>query len=340
MFIVHARRRQALSSYFSMQSIRALEPRITDLVQQMNRRLHEASSAGNAINTNHLFSAFAMDVIAEYSLSKAGTTGSLSRPDLGQWWYDLTRQQVPMNAFFRHFPLVIRTMMMLSDWLAMDANPGIENFIWWRNKLMSQVKTVLERDDGVSNEKERTLTHELANSDLPPAEKPPSRLVAEANLLLGAGAETTASTIARTCYHTLANPAVLKQLQKELVVALPVTDAIPSLPELSQLPYLNTVIEECLSISLPILARSPRLFQNHTLQYKEWAMPPGLGLIVFEVHFFPISSSIVPVLVQQTDRLAYVSYSVFFALTTPNIFPEPESFKTSRWLASEGSARS
>lgn len=282
---MHARRRAALSSYFSMQSIRTLEPRITDLVQQMNQRLHDAVAAGTVVHTNHLFSAFAMDVIAEYSLGKIGTTGSLSKPDLGRWWYDLTREQVAVNTFFRHFPLVMRTMMLLPDSLAVKATPAIENFIRWRNSMLSQVKAVLAGDETF---KETTVIHELANSSLPPSDKSPLRLAAEANLLLGAGAETTASTIARTVYHILANPEVHKRLQEELTVAMPVADAIPSLSKLSQLPYLNAVIEEGLRVSLPVLSRSPRVFQDHAVQYKEWVIPPGVSLIVSQIQLFRI----------------------------------------------------
>jgi cytochrome P450 len=270
-----------------MQSIRTLEPRITDLVQHMSRRLHEAHVSGSVMHLNYLFTALSMDVIAEYCLGKAGTTNSISMPEMGRWWYDLTRIQVPMNAFFRHFPLLMRVMLLLPDWLAVKMSPDLQGFIWWRNSLTSQVKAVLEGND-VS--KETTVIQELASSALPASEKTVDRLVGETNLLLGAGAETTASTIARTSYHILANPSVLKRLQEELMVAIPNANVIPPLAELSHLPYLNAVIEEGLRIALPVLSRSPRVFQDHALQYKEWTIPPGVS----SIRWHPVQTALPP----------------------------------------------
>jgi len=252
----------------------------------MNQHLRDAVAAGTVIHANHLFTAFAMDVIAEYSLGEEGTTGSLKRPNFGKWWYDLTQKQVQMNAFFRHFPLVARAMISLPDALAVKAMPALENFIWWQANLRAQVKAVLETNEKGNVPSTPTVIHALAASKLPPSDKTVVRLAAEANLLLGAGAETTAATISRTTYHILANPDVLKRLQEELVAAMPVAHEMPSLSKLNQLPYLNAVIEEGLRTALPVLSRSPRVFQNHALKYKDWVIPPGVSLTILQCSLF------------------------------------------------------
>ena len=121
-----------------------------------------------------------------------------------------------------------------------------------------------------------TVFHELKNSNLPPQEKSELRLKDEANMVVGAGGETTAQTLARTFYHLLDSPLVLKKLREELNQALPDPKAMPTLTTLQSLPYLNAVVEEGVRISFPVPARSPRVFQDHTLHYGEWTIESGV----------------------------------------------------------------
>lgn len=64
---VHAKRRSALNSYFSMQSIRELEPRIVSVVQAMVNRLDQECRTGSVANIYYVFAAFAMDIVSEYA---------------------------------------------------------------------------------------------------------------------------------------------------------------------------------------------------------------------------------------------------------------------------------
>ena len=85
---------------------------------------------------------------------------------------------------------------------------------------------------------ERTIFHEILQADIPDSEKETRRLVEEAMVLLIAGTETTAQTLAALTYHLLANPPILKRLKKELQAALPDVNEVPSAAKLDRLPYL------------------------------------------------------------------------------------------------------
>ena len=85
---------------------------------------------------------------------------------------------------------------------------------------------------------QRTIFEELRDSDLPPEEKSISRLTAEALTLIGAGSETTATTLATLTFYLLSTPRVLQKLTAELDTAIPDVRSPPQLRELEQLPYL------------------------------------------------------------------------------------------------------
>jgi cytochrome P450 len=90
----------------------------------------------------------------------------------------------------------------------------------------------------VASESLPTLFHTLLHADVPPEEKGEERLTHEIYTVVGAGTETTSTTLALVTYHLLANPAILAKLRTELREASTrKTDSIP-LRQLEQLPYL------------------------------------------------------------------------------------------------------
>lgn len=85
---------------------------------------------------------------------------------------------------------------------------------------------------------DKTIIHELLESDLPPEEKLHSRLWQEAQVVIGAGADTTATALTVTHFHVLDNPHVLKVLRAELKTAMPDKFAPAKLSIVEHLPYL------------------------------------------------------------------------------------------------------
>lgn len=83
-----------------------------------------------------------------------------------------------------------------------------------------------------------TLFNAIENSSLPPEEKTISRLANEAFVVIVAGGETTARSLAFALYHINANPEVLQHLLNELTIAMPRSSDQPSIKTLQQLPYL------------------------------------------------------------------------------------------------------
>ncbi|EXJ64851.1 hypothetical protein A1O7_01190 [Cladophialophora yegresii CBS 114405] len=304
---LHARRRNALSPYFSMQSIRALEPRITDVVAIMLDRIQEAYQDGRTINLYHLFTAFAMDIVSEYALGKDLSMHFMTHPDFGKQWAELT-VAIRINNFGRHFKGIMAVLVSVPEFIMVKLNPRIGGFIDFHNILRKKVQQVLdEQGSEKSKDEPTTLFRELIKSDLPAEEKTLRRLTDEASMVLGAGGETTAQALVRTFYHLLENPHVVNRLRAELTAAMPEPNKIPSLATLQNLPYLNAVVDEGVRIAFPVPARSPRVFHDHTLHYDKWTIQPGTA----------------------------VSMSPWMVMMSDKIFPDPFKFDPERWLGNK-----
>ncbi|KIW48345.1 hypothetical protein, variant 1 [Exophiala oligosperma] len=275
---LHATRRAPLAPYFSAQSIRALEPRITGVVARMVRRLEEFHASGHIVNLYHMFAAYALDIVSEYALGEDGSTNLMGLPEMGRAWSEMTTAQIRNNPLGRHFKSTMRVMLFMPEWVLVRLVPGLDGFVKYQDSLLRQTQRVLTQNDtgeGVLPDK-RTILHELAASPtLPPREKSLVRLKDEMNMVIGAGGETTAQTLTRTCYHLVTTPDVLARLKRELTTTLKDPDKIPSIDLLQNLRYLTAVVEEGLRISFPVLARSPRVFRRHALQLGDWTVPAG-----------------------------------------------------------------
>lgn len=91
----------------------------------------------------------------------------------------------------------------------------------------------------------KTVFNSLLESGLPPEELSVIRLQEEAAAIIGAGLETTKTTLSLACFHLLGNRDLYQQLRRELESAFPDLANPLTLSELERLPYLNAVINEC-----------------------------------------------------------------------------------------------
>ncbi|ETN37785.1 uncharacterized protein HMPREF1541_07408 [Cyphellophora europaea CBS 101466] len=310
---LHRERREPLAPYFSMQSIRALEPRITGVVTNMVTRMQRALQDDEVLVMYRLGTAFAMDVITEYAFGKEGATNMMLKPEMGAEWSDMTKETIQVNPFARQFKWLTATLATLPSAWVLRLNPKLAGYVHWKEKLLEQVRRIVAEhseanDDSKGSGYEDNIFHHLLDSDLSTADKGEMRLTDEASMIVGAGGETTAQVIGRAFYHILDNPEVLVKLRAELIGAIPDAKVMPSLRTLQNLPYLSAVVEEAVRIALPLLARSPRMFEDHALQFDGWRIEPGIA----------------------------VSTSPYVVSTNERVFPEPFKFRPERWLGDAG----
>ncbi|KAH0344390.1 alcohol oxidase, partial [Aureobasidium melanogenum] len=126
----------------------------------------------------------------------------------------------------------------------------------------------------------------------------------EGFILVGAGGETTAQTLAVLTFHLLNNPIVLQKLQHELDTLMPSPEGQVSWQQLEQLPYFRAVITEAHRVQAVITTRLIRIAPNEVLKFQDWEIPAGTP----------------------------ISMTTHFMHLDPTLFPEPYKFDPERWL--------
>lgn len=125
----------------------------------------------------------------------------------------------------------------------------------------------------------------MKNPNLADSEKTDERFLDEARVLLGAGTDTTAYTLATITYHLLANPETLKKLKKELADVMPDPDSVPVSEKIEALPYLTAVIQEGIRLHPGASLRQDRVAPDEDLFYedvksgKKYVIPKGVSFL-------------------------------------------------------------
>lgn len=119
------------------------------------------------------------------------------------------------------------------------------------------------------------------------------QLMADAGLLIAAGSDGVAVTVAGAMFYLLRNEKSFERLKQE-IRSLPSIDDLQS-PKLLQLPYLSAVIDEALRLAPSVLSAFPREVLAGGLDIDGLHIPEGItvGVSAYAVHhneaYFPES---------------------------------------------------
>ena len=231
----HRLRRAALSPFYSKRSVRASEPMIREKVRVLTTRLQEAFQTGKVIRMDAAFIALTLDVIYKYCFAE--DIMLLLREDFALEWRNALMTSAELAKVFKHLPFLKRAMprALLVKWLG----PLLD----WQSQCREFAGRILDefesKKDGEQT-KHKTIFHAILDSDLPTEEKTLDRLSDEGQILMGAAAETTGTSLTKTIFHLLRieNEAKLQRLKRELKSVMPEPNSNPSCLVLEQLPYL------------------------------------------------------------------------------------------------------
>ncbi|KAK7911046.1 cytochrome P450 [Apiospora marii] len=312
---LHRRRRKPLEPFFSRLGISRMEEMIVAETSLLNSRLEEMKGSKAVIRLDHVFSAFAGDVIGRICCETPPSM--MKNPDFGKEWqvvvfrspkHELIERIVRQLLLFMHIPQLVGLARIFPTGLLYKIYPGASGFNEFR-QMMAQhiVETKRENAEGKHYDENasNSIFRYIVTSEMPPSEQSVERLSREAMVLFGAGTATTARTLGFMCYYLLRDPAMKKRLTEELApVMANYPAASPRWAELEKLVYLQAVIKEGLRLSFGVMRRLPRTAPDVALQYKQWTIPKGtpVGMAAYSLH------------------------------TDPDVYPEPFRFVPERWL--------
>ncbi|KAI0394396.1 trichodiene oxygenase [Xylariaceae sp. FL0594] len=317
---VHKIRRSAIGPFFS----KARKARITarqDVISRNVEKLCQRISdlAGTDFNLGAAVSAFTRDTANEFIVGKRyeeldledfGIALSLASQGAGPFWR--------ITKHMRWFGPAMRALPV--PWAMRIADEGTKAFFDvpsqsekdTRDTLAAATSSssalMLREDEKPSKSKSTTMIHEIAYSDLPPAEKAFERVFEEVATVTGAAYETTATTLRLIIYHIFTDDEILRTLRKEIETLCGRSKV--TLKDLEQFPYLTAVIKEGLRLSPGIGSRAARVTDKEIV-YETWRIPAGtpVGMTTLLMH------------------------------TDENVFRDPMRFHPGRWIEDEGRRR-
>jgi cytochrome P450 len=186
-----------------------------------------------------------------------------------------------------------------------DYGSSLPGYFRYQKHAVARVVARAAEEEKPGSSKDTPLLEKvLRESNLPESEKSVYRMAAETNVLISAGTETTARTLAIAHYYILSRPEIHSRLLAELRSVMPTSGSpVPSTDELERLPYLVGVVLESLRISDSVPSRLHRVAPDEDLKYGEIVIPRGTTF----------------------------GQSNWFIHYDPSYFPEPHLFNPDRW---------
>jgi cytochrome P450 len=335
----HRMRRAPLEKFFSKRTIRELEPVLTSRIELYCDRLERHHKDGTIVSLSDLYAGLTMDIISEYCFGI--DPGCAKEPDYGKKYRDMLNGATMTALIFRHFHVLKRLANSLPPWLLLRMSPLFKAWHDFMLLIETCVKSVID-GKGMEVQSRVTIFHDIVNSNLPAAEKSLQRLLDEGVVLIGAGLETSARTLAVLSYYILADADVHRQLSEELRLAMPTPTSIPKSVDLEKLPYLvcavfSSMLDECLKanryqtacineahrLAMAVPYRFARVAPNEDIKYREYIIPRGVRLISHGKHLQPDSLTCEQTSMSQTSYLLH---------TNPAVFPNPFAFSPQRWI--------
>ncbi len=308
---LHRARRGAMANYFSMTNIRRYEPMVLQQISKLFQRLKTCKANDEVVDLGNAYRCLATDVVTSFALPEPKTM--LDYPDFGKDFNRLIRDFAKLITFQRHLKIVFPLLSAIPDWLTvrMDSTGASLQMVDFQRSYEKQTQLAIDRKGKLPEGQPISILDTLATStELKDRDKLRNRIVEEARNTVGAGTETTASTLSVLTYHLLSNPACLVKLKSELNdTAVASSNQLLDFRTLERLPYLNAVISEALRLTNPVTGRLPRINPRAPTSYTTpsgitYTFPPGtvMSMSMPDLHF------------------------------NSSIFPDPHAFKPERWL--------
>ncbi|KAJ5945624.1 cytochrome P450 [Penicillium verhagenii] len=306
----HRLRRTIINPLFSKQAMERTMPIVQDTVENAANILRARYKEGKSTDIQKLYRCITVDVI---SRAVFGHSQDLTAQDENDIYppflasLDLFTKNLGIT---KHFTFINKIALSLPEKYAEKLSPGYQSFRNQCEKWINAVKTrhsngVFKTDDG----RDTVFDLLLEPNDKKGYQVPDmTELVDEAFLLLLAGSDTTAYSLACATYYLLTHEEVLLKLKAEL-------DGVPRLEggrldcrNIQSLPYLTCVVKESLRLSSAVPGNLPRVVPPEGANVQGNHIPGG----------------------------SIVSISTRIIHDNADLFPEPEKFKPERWLGEKG----
>ncbi|KAK0109939.1 hypothetical protein ONS95_002606 [Cadophora gregata] len=308
----HAMRRRFLQPAFSERALKEAER----LISISAKNFCQALTAGNGDegwsepkNFNDWATFFGFDFVSDLGYGKSfGMLGN----DENRWIPGVLKSASIFLYYVGYLPFIDLVRPLLGTWvqdyIGGQAAADSLKFTNLANGRLAE-RTELEKqrkmDDQDSSRKD--TFHYLLNSKDPVSGKmfTTEQLQADSALIIAAGSDGVAVTLAACMFYLLDNPHAMDRITKEICESFSSVEEIGN-PKLGSLPYLHACLEETLRLNPPKPSSLPREVLRGGLLIDGHLLPKGInvGSPLYVIHH------------------------------DPDVFPDPWMFRPERWISS------
>ncbi|KAI5918888.1 cytochrome protein [Camillea tinctor] len=261
----HFRYRRAMLPVFSDRALVQQEPLIRVYVDLLVGRLREASQAKAPTDMVRWYNFTTFDLIAD--LAFGTPLQGLAEGKSNAWLENIKNMMrlMPILVMVGMSPLFGKMLYLLAGSKIRDSQ---DNHMAHVTKLsMDRINRVKQADRGDFMDylmRSRGQAHELTDEEL----------VANSDLIMLAGSETTASLLSGVTYWLLKTPHALKRVTEEVRNAFNSEDEITFNETRARLPYMMACLDEGLRLFPPIPLGLPRIIpKGPPVQISGWTIP-------------------------------------------------------------------
>lgn len=287
--IEHSIQRKSLSAAFSAKALRDQEDVVYRYVDMFIAQIGKlGGTATKGINISEAFNWLTFDIIGDLTFGESfdAVKNGKTHP-----WVSI----IVGTAFWRTVVDLRRRIPLLNLVFPFLVNGNLAKEYEMHTQL------IREKTEKRVQQKHNINREDFFKSILSKGDWSQGKLESNAELLIIAGSETTATTMAGIAYFLFKHPHCMDQLQKEVLSAFTSYDEISG-DATARLPYLHAVIEETLRLYPPVAFGLPRVSPG--------AMVSG--------HYVPDGT--------------LVSTQIWGSHHDPRYWHEPDAFIPERWI--------
>ncbi|CAG7921899.1 unnamed protein product [Penicillium olsonii] len=282
----HRRRRKAWDRGFSIKALATYEPRIKAKADQL--ALHIDKSLGQPIDASAWAMFLSFDIMGAVGFGKEfnnlGT--GIEHPAI-----KAVHDHMGILGVLGHVPWFLNLASRIPG-----AASGYSSFFKWCGDEIERKQKDWSADE-TPQDVVSWLLKAYVEKDVSAAPSE-AALHEDSRVVIVAGSETTATTLASVLYYLVKNPAVLANLQRQLDDAIPAGADDWSYEKVKSISYLDDIIQETLRLRPAVMTGGYRVTPEEGITVDEVYIPGGVNVFV-------------PVQLVQTDERYYTNAKDF-----------------------------